>query len=354
MKKFWNKAETTNEIFIYGDIVSESWCETDVTAKSFADDLKSFNGGDVTIHINSGGGDVFTGIAISNLIKNYKGKTTISIDGLAASAATIIACGGDSVRMAANAIYMVHPPSCGLFGFWEATDLEKCLASLQTIKGSILMTYENRTKKSRDEIEKMVDAESWLSAEEALENNFIDEITGEVDAQFDNSKKVLFMNNIALSCANKDFQKIVATTHAVERKEKMEDTKQLIADAIQADRQRIKDLNSLKCENKAINKILDLAIEDGKTLEEIKPYIDAVNSAETPKVETPKTPAENPQNEILNKLAAMIKDNLQSGAEGVNGFLNVQLTEEEKQEAQVKKMTNYLNEALGGAANVKQ
>lgn len=350
LKKFWNKADATNEIFIYGDITSSKWREEDVTAKSFADDLKSFGDKDVTIHLNSSGGDVFTGLAISNLIKSYKGKTTILIDGLAASAASLIACAGDTVKMASNAVYMVHQPSVGIFGFMEAADLEKCLASLKTVKESILTTYENRTKKPHAEIEKLVDAESYLSADEALENNFIDEITEEVDVQFDNSKKMIFMNKIELSCAKMDFEKIKTATHAVERKNSMEDVKKQIEDAVKADRQRIKNLNSLKCENAAINKILDLAIEDGKNIEEIKPYIDAVKSAGTPKVEPPKTPPENPQNNIFNQLAAIIKDNMQSGAENVPAAGTAQQTEDEKQKAQqaaqAELIAKYVNQNL--------
>lgn len=345
MKKFWNKADATNEIYIYGDIRSSSWDDSDVTAKSFVEDLKSFNNKDVTIHINSSGGDVFTGIAIHNSIKNYSGNTTILVDGLAASAASIIAMAGDKIKMAENALMMIHPPSVCLFGFYDAAELEKVNNSLTKIKESLLKAYENRTKLSRAEIEEMVDAETWLTADEALEKNFIDEITGAVDAQFDNAQKLIFMNKVELSCANIDFEKVKAATRAAERVKPMEDLKQQVTAAVQAERKRIVDLNALKCENAAVNKIIDLAIADGKEIAEIQPYLDAVKSVEVPNVETP-PPVQNSGFEELKKI---ILDNMLSGAEGVGGS-EPPPSDEETKKAQAKTLAQYTNEYLKGGA----
>lgn len=344
MKKFWNKADATNEIFIYGDIASDKFLDTDTTAKLFVDDLKSFKGKDLTVHVNSSGGDVFTALAIYNSIKNYSGKTTILIDGLAASAASIICCAGDTVKMAANAIYMVHPPAVGLVGFYDAAELGKVANSLNAVKDSILTTYETRTKRPRADLEKMVDAETWLSADEALAGNFIDEITGAVDAQFDNNKKLIFMNKIELSCANIDFEKVKAATHAAEREVPMEDLKQQIAAAVQAERKRITDLNALKCENAAVNNIIDLAVADGKTPAEIQPYVDAVKSVAPP----PPPPVQN-TNTGFEELKKLILDNMQSGAEGVAGSVPSP-NEQEKIKAQASLLAQYTNSYLKGGA----
>lgn len=334
MKKFWNSAE--NEVFIYGDIASATAEDSDVTAKNFVADLKKFGNKDLTIHINSAGGDVFTGLAIYNVIKNYKGKTTVQIDGLAASAASIIACAGDVVKMAANAIYMVHPPSAGLVGFFESTELAKVQASLETIKESLITTYEMRTGKSRDEIEKLVDAESWLSADEALENNFIDEITGAVEAEYENGKRTIFLNKVEIPCSL-DMAKVIDKTHATERKvDHMEEVKNAVA----AERARISDLLKMKCENAAINKIVDLAINDGKTVAEIAPYVDAVKGAVVPE-EKPQ-PVEN---NAFAELSKLIMDQMKSGAEGVTGGT----PPVDKNLAQIDQLAGYMNEIFGKA-----
>lgn len=96
------------ELLIYGDIAAESWWEDDTTPKNFADTLQSCNGRDLVIRINSGGGDVFAAQAIYNLLRTYDGAKTVRIDGLAASAATVVACAGDFVIMPDNALFMIH------------------------------------------------------------------------------------------------------------------------------------------------------------------------------------------------------------------------------------------------------
>ena len=343
MKKFWNKADA--EIYIYGDITSEKYSDADMTAKMFVDDLKTFKGKDLTLHVNSAGGDVFTALAIYNSIKNYPGKTTVQIDGLAASAASIVAMAGDKIKMAENAVIMLHAPSVGLVGFYDAAELEKVTNSLNAVKESIITTYETRTSRPRGELEKLVDAETWLSADEALEGKFIDEITGAVEAQFDDSKRLIFMNKVELSCANIDYEKVKAATHAAERANPMEDIKQQIAAAVEAERKRITDLSALKCDNAAVNKIIDLAVADGKEISEIQPYIDAVKTAEPPKAPTP-PPVQNTAFEELKKI---ILDNMQSGAEGVIGSTPPPTAEENKK-AQANLLAQYTNEYLKGGA----
>lgn len=206
MKKCWNKSAGSADIFIYGDIVNYDWFDSDVTAKKFADDLNAYEGKPVTVHINSGGGDVFAGLAIYNTLKNYKGDVTISVDGLAASAASLIAMGGKKITMANNSLMMIHEPSVGLFGFLGAADLAKIQNQLAAVHGAIIQTYKNRLGES--DIESMVEAETWFNAQEALDVGLIDEITGEVDLHVDDAQKLLFVNKLSVSTKNFDVAKM--------------------------------------------------------------------------------------------------------------------------------------------------
>lgn len=321
--------------YLYGEVLGE-------TPKEVADFLNQAKNAPVTFHINSGGGNIFSGIAIYNLLKQ-RGNVEVSIDGLCGSAATVIACAGNPVKMAENALFFVHSPSVGLADFYSADELEKIQNDLTAIKDTILTTYEARTKRPRGELEKLVDAETWLTADDALAGNFIDEITGAVDVQFDNFGKLIFMNRIEFSDANIDFEKIKAATHAAERVKPMEDIKQQIAAAVQAERKRITDLTALKCENAAVNKIIDLAVADGKTTSEIQPYVDAVKSVEVPKIATP-PPVQNTAFEELKKI---ILDNMTSGAEGVQGSTPAPTAEETKK-AQAEMLAQYTNNYLKG------
>lgn len=319
MTKFWNKAETTNDIYIYGDIVNYEWFDSDVTAKSFTEDLNSFNGEPVRVHINSGGGDVFAGLAISNAIKNYKGGVTVMIDGLAASAASLIAVGGKKVCMASNALMMIHEAKVGVMGYYAINDLSKLQNELAAIKGAIIATYQNRAKDA--DIAAMVEAETWFSAKEALEAGLIDEITGEVPLQVDDAQQKLFVNSLAVDTKRFDVAKMrramgekVMTENKSEVKAAVAEPKTAPAPAVnvdeilKAERRRVKDLQALKCENSAVNAIIDVAITDGRAVKEVQAYIDALKAIPSQTTQT-----------AADKIVAAIRDQMTSGAEGVQG-----------------------------------
>ncbi|MBR1645173.1 MAG: Clp protease ClpP [Selenomonadaceae bacterium] len=340
MEKFWNKSSASADIFIYGDIVADKWTDADTTAKSFIDDLNSFDGKPVTIHINSGGGDVFQALAIANVLKNYSGGVTVSIDGLCASAATIIACGsGGKIRAASNSLFMLHLPSVALCGFYDTPSLEKIQNSLSAVENSIIETYESRFKRAdapknaRDDLRTMIQSETWLSASKAQSYGFIDEITDEVDLKIDDAKKLLVVNNLnvdikkfdeeklrrAMEVKNMEvqneqsfFEKLTASIKdALTTKEVAENPTNAV-DATQIRQQelsRVRDLQALKCENAAVNAIVDAALIDGKTVAEIQPYVDAVK----------KIPAVAPVDNAAEKIVAVIREQMQSGAEGVQG-----------------------------------
>lgn len=167
-----NVTETTADLYFYGDIVSSwwgAWDNTDQypeTVKNFLDNAKGKN---LNIYVNSGGGSVFAGITIYNMIKNYKGSKTVYIDGLAGSIASVIALAGDRVIMRTGSTFMIHKPLLCLWGGYNATDMTKMANDLDAIQRCIMQVYEENLRPgvSMDEIEKMVNAETWLSSDEA-------------------------------------------------------------------------------------------------------------------------------------------------------------------------------------------
>ena len=187
MNKFWkfkkltNKTETDNEtvtetenvLVLNGVIADESWWGDEVTPKLFKDELASYTG-DLTVFINSPGGDVFAANEIYNALKEHKGRITVKIDSLAASAASVIAMSGDMVYMSPVSMLMCHNPSMMLYG--EVSELEQGIEFLNQVKESIINAYQVKTGLSRAKISKMMDSETWLNAKAALDLGFCDKI----------------------------------------------------------------------------------------------------------------------------------------------------------------------------------
>tara|TARA_R110002096_G_scaffold111202_6_gene242840 strand:+ start:6784 stop:7827 length:1044 start_codon:yes stop_codon:yes gene_type:complete len=163
----------STDIHIYDEIGSNG-----VTAKSFLGDLTGLKGKDIVVHINSAGGDVFQGQAIYTALKNYSGKVTVKIEGLAASMATIIALAADKVEMTSNSLFMIHSPMGSVFG--NKATMRKQVNALEKVESAMLSVYKAKTNISEEEIEQMMASETWLSAHEALELGFVDEILGAV------------------------------------------------------------------------------------------------------------------------------------------------------------------------------
>ena len=204
MEKFWqvrNDVSGDAEILIYGPIAAErSWFGDEATPQQFAQDLNGLGGRDVTVRINSGGGDVFAAHAIHNLLKSYKGRVTAVIDGLAASAATVVAVAADKIIMPSNSLMMIHDPAIGLSGYYPAAELSKLVEALATIKTSIVAAYRKRCKVSDEEIETMMSNETWMGAAECKEKGFADEIIGEVTAALNGNTLVLNSVSYDLKC----------------------------------------------------------------------------------------------------------------------------------------------------------
>lgn len=199
--KFRNLADGQKaELLLYGNISESSWWGDEVTPKQFADDLAAL--GDVqeiTVYINSGGGDVFAAQAIGNQLERSSATVTVHIDGLCASAATIVACHADKVIAAADSCYMIHPASMGVCDYLTAEDMRDCLKALDTIRENIVTLYAKKTGKSTDQCGKWMDETNWWTAAEAKENGFIDEVDDEEpDTVVENRNGVLFVNSIGM------------------------------------------------------------------------------------------------------------------------------------------------------------
>ena len=176
-KKFWkwrNQADEEPEaraLELYGTIASESWFDDDVTPQMFKDELFAGDG-DVVIYLNSPGGDCIAASQIYTMLMDYPGNVTIKIDGIAASAASVIAMAGTTVLMAPTSLMMIHNPMTAAFG--SKDEMEKAIEMLEEVKESIINAYELRTGLSRARISHLMDSETWMNANRAIELGFAD------------------------------------------------------------------------------------------------------------------------------------------------------------------------------------
>lgn len=160
-------------LFLNGTIADESWYDDDVTPQLFKDDLYS-DTGDVTVWLNSPGGDCVAAAQIYNMLREYPGNVTIKIDGIAASAASLIAMAGDSVLMSPVSMMMIHNPLTMAIG--DADDMQKTIEMLNEVKDSIINAYELKTGMSRTKLSRLMDNETWMNAMKAVELGFADGI----------------------------------------------------------------------------------------------------------------------------------------------------------------------------------
>ena len=178
MKKFWkwkNQADESENgervLELYGTIAESSWFDDDITPAMFRDEL--FSGtGPVTIWVNSPGGDCIAASQIYTMLMDYKDDVTVKIDGIAASAASVIAMAGTKVLMAPTSMMMIHNPATLAFG--DHADMEKAIDMLSEVKESIINAYELKTSLPRKQLAKMMDEVSWMNAKKAIELGFAD------------------------------------------------------------------------------------------------------------------------------------------------------------------------------------
>ena len=185
MKKFWNwknktitnqETETQSQeriLFLNGTIAEESWFDDEVTPALFKDELNSGEG-DITVWINSPGSDCIAAAQIYNMLMDYKGNVTVKIDGIAASAASVIAMAGNKVIVSPVSMIMIHNPATIAAG--DTAEMQKAIAMLDEVKESIINAYEIKTGLSRARLSHLMDAETWMDANSAIELGFADEI----------------------------------------------------------------------------------------------------------------------------------------------------------------------------------
>lgn len=183
MKRFWNwltPQETSPNsdggervLRINGVIAEESWLDDDITPTLFASELNA-GSGPVTIWLNSPGGDVVAAARIYNMLLDYPGKVTVNIDGIAASAASVIAMAASTVAMSPVSMLMIHNPATLAMG--DKTELSRALDMLESVKDSIINAYQLKTGLSRAKLSKLMDAETWIDATAAIDLGFANEI----------------------------------------------------------------------------------------------------------------------------------------------------------------------------------
>lgn len=179
-RKFWTwKNQADGEVSeervleLYGTIAEESWFDDEITPAMFREELFAGDG-DIVIWINSPGGDCIAASQIYSMLMDYKGNVTVKIDGVAASAASVIAMAGTQVLMAPTALMMIHNPMTVAFG--DHTDMQKAIEMLDEVKESIINAYEIKTNLSRAKLSHLMDSETWMNANKAVELGFADDI----------------------------------------------------------------------------------------------------------------------------------------------------------------------------------
>lgn len=190
-RKFWNWVRNEGEpavLILNGEISDETWFGDEVTPKLFKDDLDKCQG-DISVWINSPGGDVFAAAQIYNMLMDYPHNVTIKIDGLAASAASVIAMAGTEVQMSPVAMMMIHNPMTVAIG--DSAEMQRAIAMLDEVKESIMNAYEIKTGLTRAKISHLMDAESWFNAKKAVELGFADKILFSEEAEEAGDEKEL-------------------------------------------------------------------------------------------------------------------------------------------------------------------
>lgn len=196
--RFWNFIPAAGtkppELILYGTIASaQSWWDDRVTPAQFNQELAALGDvSDIIVRINSGGGDVFAANAIYTRLKDHEANIIVKIDGWAASAATIIAMAGDTIKIARNGVFMIHDPAMTVWDTFTAQDFEKMAGELKVIKQSIVNSYAMKTKEEPETIEALMEKETWWTGEDAVINGFCDELMfEESQTMVENSSKII-------------------------------------------------------------------------------------------------------------------------------------------------------------------
>lgn len=372
MQKFWQIKNEANmdsaELLLYGQICdSVPWWDIEnniITAKQFAQDIAALGGKRLCVRINSAGGDVFAAHAIYNQLVTYPGEVIVRVDGLAASAATIICMAASSIIMPANAVMMIHNPMLLLYGSYDVQSMEKMITQLGTIKDSIIAAYKKKCKVSEEVLAELMNAETWMSAQEALSYGFADVVEQPVTVQM--SANALVINNVKHDIENiANAEQLKNIFNKGEKKSSMnfiQEVKDLVAkytsraqntgdakpalpainqtEIIAAERSRVQALDALNDGSQTVGAIINDAKQNGKTAAEIEGVVNII------KQNTPKAMEEATAIEYI---ANLIADNQESGANGIKGQGQISRSDNEKmeQEAVTSSMSAFINKKFG-------
>ena len=372
--RFWNIASTgddSGEIVLYGDVLpqkprsggtGEEKKGLYITPEGFMEDLAVIKGKrNITIKINSCGGDLYSGIAIHNIIKGLPGHKTVIVEGIAASAASVIACAGDEMQVYPGSIFMIHGVSAGLWDYYTKDDMEKMLDSMEAAEKAMAEIYRAKTGKELDELRGLIRNETWYIGQEIVDQGFAEIILSEktVETELSADHKYLMVagaqHNIeGFHNIPKKFQakadpvpkKAETKTEKTPKEEKKvtkEELKnqypeliaQIIADAEQdaasKERKRIQDIEAIQAE-----------VGDSTLVDEAK-YGEERCTAETLAFRAMKKQAELGKN-FLNNAKADYQD---SGLEKVNGVPSGRGSGESEGEM-VSSLVNEFNEIMKG------
>ena len=282
-----NSISKDGSLLLYGDI-GDFW--DDMDALSVVKQLESINDSDIVVRIHSGGGLITEGLAIYNRLRESKAQVTVHIDGIAASMASVVAMAGDLIIMPENALMMIHKPWNFMQG--DAEEMRKAADVLDVFEESLLKIYMDRTNLSKEQLQSMLAEETWLTAQEAIELGFADELSEPIKAAAsidlekfnripDDKIKGIFSyeakasKNAQIREVSKmsDKVKVEATeSKVVDSKNKVEtpmiDTKAIAEDAIKAERQRASEIKNIGIKASLTNEQVDQMIDDGFTVEQ--------------------------------------------------------------------------------------
>lgn len=321
--------------------------------------MAALGGKQVNVRINSPGGDVFAAHAIFNQLATYSGEVTVYIDGLAASAATIVMMAG-KVIMPSNSMIMIHNPAVGLLGYYDYDQMMKMAADLEIVKQSIMNAYKTKSHLDDKKLSKLMDDETWMTAEMAKEYGFVDEVTGAsnvVNMVMDDSFLLVnsvrhdlgrlknvgqlrqLVNKIQPMPAKSKEEKSVEIKTIDDLKKAYPDlVNQLKDEVIKNEKDRLSALDALDDpKNAAVHAIIDDAKASGKTAEEVKPIVDIV------KKHAPATDVKDGQDFMIK----VITDNKNSGVDGIKADGGGQVDSKQEMAAAINLISGIINKKHG-------
>lgn len=341
---------------LYGPISEDTWWGDEVTPRQFSDDLKALGEvNEIDVRINSGGGDVFAAQAINSLLRSHKATINVYVDGIAASAATIVAMAGDKIYIPSSAMMMIHNPLVTLWGMYNKQDFENMTEVLDKVKDSIINAYVVKTGKDKQELSEIMDNETWLTGVEAVEQGFADELTDSDIETFMNGS-FMVVNNVKF-----DVSKFKNTPRLPNKINNF--TNQIPQVINEKEGEKSMDLEKLKNEHLDIfNQVLNQGREEGikaereriQSIEDISVpgFEDMVQDAKFNNTITAEALAMN----IVKANKNIGKDYINNAKEEASAIDNIEgggaptskVTEEEKIEDVANRIANSVNRLRGG------